>query len=155
MAKLGHRLFSAIQQQEDTMHFAGMNYLAILVAAAAGFIFSFAWYASLGKQWMAAVGKSEDALKQGGMAGPLVVSVVAQLVIAFMLAGTLGHLGTGQMTIKGGVLTGAMIWFGFVMTTMAVNYAWQWANAMLNVIDGFHWLGVFVLQGLVIGWLGV
>ena len=137
------------------MQFAGMNYLAILTAAATGIFFGFAWYATLGKPWMAAVGESEGALKQGGMAGPLVVSVVAQLVIAFMLAGTLGHLGTGQMTIKGGALTGTMIWFGFVMTTMAVNYAWQRANAMLNVIDGFHWLGVFVLQGLVIGGLGV
>lgn len=137
------------------MQFAGINYVAILAAAVAAFFFSFAWYATLGKQWMAAVGKSEEALKQGGMVGPMVVSIVSQLVIAFMLAGTLGHLGSELITLKGGALTGAMIWFGFVMTTMAVNYAWQRANAMLNVIDGFHWLGVFVLQGLVIGWLGV
>ncbi len=137
------------------MHFAGMNYLAILAAAAAGFLFGFAWYATLCRQWGAAVGKSEETLRQGGMAGPMVVSIIAQLVIAFMLAGTLGHLGAGQMNIKGGVLTGAMIWFGFVLTTMAVNYAWQRASAMLNVIDGVHWLGVFVLQGLIIGGLGV
>ena len=103
---------------------------------------------------MAAVGKSETDLKAGGMAGPLIVSMVSHLVTAFMLAGLLGHLGAQQMTIKGGALTGAMIWFGFVMTTMAVNYAWQRAKPMLNVIDGLHWLGVFVLQGTVIGWIG-
>ena len=136
------------------MSFAGMNILAVLAAAAAGFFFGFAWYSTLGKQWMAAVGKSETDLKAGGMAGPLIVSMVSHLVTAFMLAGLLGHLGAQQMTIKGGALTGAMIWFGFVMTTMAVNYAWQRAKPMLNVIDGLHWLGVFVLQGTVIGWIG-
>jgi len=137
------------------MSFAGMNYPAILAAAAAGFLFGFAWYSALGKQWMAATGKPDDVLQAGGMAGPTVVSVVSHLVIAFMLAGLLGHLGAPQMTVKGGALTGAMIWFGFVLSTMAMNYAWQRAKTMLNVIDGLHWLGVFVLQGSVLGWMAV
>lgn len=137
------------------MSFAGMNILAILAAAAAGFLFGFAWYSVLGRQWMAAVGKPEADLKAGGMAGPMIVLIVSHLVIAFMLAGLLGHLGAQQMTIRGGVLTGAMIWFGFVMTTMAMNYAWQRANPVLNVIDGLHWLGVFLLQGAIMGWMGV
>jgi hypothetical protein len=137
------------------MVFAGINYMAIAVAAVGGFLFGFAWYATLGKQWMAAVGKSEETLREGGMAGPMIVSIVANLVIGFMLAGVLGHLGKDMINVKDGTLTGAMIWFGFVMTTMAVNYAWQRARSMLNVIDGLHWLGVFALQGALIGWLGV
>ncbi len=137
------------------MVFAGINYMAIFVAALAGFLLGFCWYAALGKQWMAAVGKPEETLRENGMAGPMIVSVVAHVVIGFMLAGVLGHLGKNMFNPFDGALTGAMIWFGFVLTTMAVNYAWQRANAMLNVIDGLHWLGVFALQGAVIGWLGV
>jgi hypothetical protein len=137
------------------MQFAGISYIAVVVAAAAGFVFGFAWYATLGKQWMAATGKSEEALKEGGMAGPMLVSVVANLVIGFMLAGIIGHLGEAQMNLRGGMITGAFVWFGFVLTTNAVNNAWQRSKRMLTVIDGLHWLGVLLVQGLVIGAMGV
>ena len=38
------------------MTFAGVNYLAILIAAVAAWIAGAAWYMSLGKTWMAAQG---------------------------------------------------------------------------------------------------
>ena len=47
------------------------------------------------------------------------------------------------------------MWLGFVITTMAVNNAFRGAKPALTLIDGGHWLGVLLLQGAVIGWLGV
>ena len=41
------------------MAFAGMNYLAILVAAVAAFAWGAAYYMTLSKQWLAAVGRVE------------------------------------------------------------------------------------------------
>lgn len=139
------------------MVFAGMNYLAILVAAAAAFAFGAVYYTALGKAWMAALGKTEAEIKgAGGMSAvPFIVAAVAQLVMAAMLAGILGHLGEGQVTPRNGVVTAGFVWLGFVMTSMAVNHAFQGAKRMLTVIDGGHWLGGLLIQGLVIGLFGV
>ena len=38
---------------------------------------------------------------------------------------------------------------------LAVNNAFRGAKRELTLIDGGHWLGVLLLQGAVIGWLGL
>jgi len=70
-----------------------------------------------------------------------------------MLAGVMGHI--GDISIKGGVITGFFLWLGFVITTMGVNHAFSGAKTMLTVIDGFYWLAVLLIQGAVIGAFGV
>ena len=140
------------------MNFAGMNYLAIVVAAVAGFAFGAAYYMSLSKPWLSAIGKTKEEL--AGSTGkpsfaPFIVSIVALLVMAWVLAGTIGHLGQGQVTLRNGIISGLFIWLGFVATTIAVNYAFGGRRAMLTVIDGIHWLGVLVIQGAIIGAMGV
>ncbi|MPY68954.1 MAG: DUF1761 family protein [Alphaproteobacteria bacterium] len=130
----------------------GINWPAIVAAAIAGFAFGAAYYMTLGRRWMAAAGKSEAECKAAGMAGPMIVSAVAQLVVALMLSGLLAHLKIPG--VRGGLLTGASVWFGFSVTVIAVNYAWQRAKPMLTVIDGGHWLGVLLIQGAILGAMG-
>ena len=137
------------------MDFAGLNYIAILAAAVAGFAFGSVWYMALSKPWMAAVGKTEDEIKATMTAGPFILAFVMQLVMAWVLAGVIGHLGQEQVTFSNGVISGGFVWFGFVMTTLVVNHAYQGARRALTVIDGLHWLGVLVVQGAVIGLFGV
>jgi Protein of unknown function (DUF1761) len=139
------------------MAFAGVNYLAIALAAAAAFVFGGVWYGILSKPWMAAVGKTEQDIKASGtpMAVLFVVTFVAQLVMAWALAGIIGHLGVGQVTLRNGLITGALAWLGFVATTLVVNHGFQGAKPALTVIDGGHWLGVLLIQGAIIGWMGV
>jgi hypothetical protein len=131
------------------MQFSGIGYLPVLAAAAAGFVFGAGYYTALGNRWIAALGKTKADFEGGGMAGPLLVSAAAQLVIAVMLAGLAAHLGV--KAVKGGMLTGVSVWLGFTITTVAVNYAWQRAKPMLTIIDGGHWLGVLLIQGAVVG----
>jgi hypothetical protein len=140
------------------MHFAGLSLFAIVLAAVVSFMFGWLWYGILfPKQWMAAAGKTEADLKaQGGPTPtPFVISFVALLVMAWVLAGVMGHLGTGAITLRSGVIAGALMWLGFVATTLAVNHTFQGAKPVLTLLDGGHWLGVLLLQGAVIGWLGV
>lgn len=136
------------------MQFAGMNYLAIVIAAAAAYVFSAIYYTLLSKPWMKAV-----ELKRGARKGapwiPFVVAAVADLVLAWVLAGVIGHLGAGQVTVRNGVISGAFIWLGFVATTLAVNNAFAGRKSMLSVIDAGHWLGVLLVSGAVIGLFGV
>ncbi len=139
------------------MHFAGLSLFAIVLAAVVSFMFGWLWYGILfPKQWMAAAGKTEADLKtQGGPTPtPFVISFVALLIMAWVLAGVIGHLGAGAITLRSGVIAGALMWLGFVATTLAVNHTFQGAKPILTLLDGGHWLGVLLVQGAVIGWLG-
>ena len=133
------------------MAFAGMNYLAILVAAVAAFAWGAAYYMTLSRQWLAAVGRVEP----NKSPTPFIISFVALLVMGFVLAGSIGHLGPGNVTVKNGIISGAIIWAGFVATTVFVNNAYPGRKFTLTLIDGIHWLGVLVVQGAVIGVFGV
>jgi hypothetical protein len=137
------------------MAFAGINYLAALIAAVAGFAFGAAYYIGLSKQWLAAVGKTKEEVSAKRSPVPFIVSIVALLIMAWVLAGGIGHLGPGQVTLKNGVISALFMWLGYVVTTLAVNYSFSQRRPMLTVIDGIHWLGVLVIQGAIIGAMGV
>jgi hypothetical protein len=137
------------------MNFTGVNYIAVIIAALAGFGLGAVWYTLLAKPWMHAIGKSEDECKKQGSAQvvPFAICIVALFVMALMLAGIMGHL--GDITVRGGVVSGFFVWLGFVITTMGVNHAFAGAKPMLTLIDGFYWLAVLLMQGAVIGAFGV
>lgn len=137
------------------MQFAGINYVAVVFAAAASFGFGFGYYTLLGKPWMEALGKTREQIESDKSPRPFVIAAAAELVIAYMLAGVMGHLGDGSIDIPTGLISGAFLWFGFIATTMAVNHAFQGVKPMLTLIDTGHWLGVMLLQGLIIGWVGL
>ena len=139
------------------MPFAGINYWAVVVAAIAAWLLGAAWYMTLAKPWMAAIGvtpaEMEARRARPGAHLPFIYAFVAALVMAWTLAGLLGHL--GQVTVKGGVLSGAFCWLGFVLTTMVTNYTFGDRNPMLLVIDSGYWLAVLVVMGAIIGAFGV
>ena len=137
------------------MAFAGINYLAVLIATVAGFAFGAVYYMSLSRQWLAAIGKTKEEVAGTRSPTPFIVSIVALAIMAWVLAGGIGHLGPGQVTLKNGVISALFTWLGFVATTLAVNYSFGQRRPMLTVIDGIHWLGVLVIQGAIIGAMGV
>jgi hypothetical protein len=69
--------------------------------------------------------------------------------------GGIAHLGPGQVTLRNAIVSALFLWLGFVVTTMAVNNAFGQRKASLTIIDGIHWLGVLVIQGAIIGAMGV
>ncbi len=136
----------------------GVNYWAILLAAVASFMFGGAYYGALSKPWMQAVGKSEAEIKSGTPTPVLFgITLVAELIMAWVLAGLMLHLAKAGVVanVRNGLLTAAFCWLGFVATSLMVNNGYQGARRMLTLIDGGHWLGVLLIQGLVIGWIGV
>lgn len=139
------------------MTFAGVNYIAVLVAASVGWIFGSFWYRLLAKPWTAAQGFNAEQVRayHGDHTAmwPLIVSFTADLIMAWMLAGVLGHL--GELSLKNGVIAAFFIWFGFVITTLTVNNIFGMRRHRLIVIDGGHWLGVLLLMGAIIGAWGV
>jgi Protein of unknown function (DUF1761) len=143
------------------MTFAGINYLAVVLAAIAAWLAGAAWYGVLAKPWVAAQGYTMEEFKarQAAMRGspaayaPFIIAFVAELIMAWMLAGIVGHL--GQVTLRNAVISAAFVWFGFVLTTLAVNYAFEARGVKLAAIDAGHWLLVLLVEGAVIGAMGV
>jgi hypothetical protein len=135
------------------MQFAGTNYAAVLLAAIAAWLFGALWYMALSKPWLKAARIDPATMKRS--VAPFLVSFVAELVMATVLAGAVAHLGPGQVTIRNGIVSGLILWAGFVATTLAVNHRYQGFGWTLTLIDAGHWLGVALIMGAVIGWMGI
>jgi hypothetical protein len=140
-----------------TMTFAGINYMAVLIAAVAAWLAGAVWYTVLSKPWMAASGISSERMaecRRGPTAVlPFVLAFVGAVIMAWILAGLLGHI--GAVTVRSGVISGAFCWLGFVFTTMLVNTSFGMRSPLLLLIDGGYWLVVLVLMGAIIGGIGV
>jgi hypothetical protein len=85
----------------------------------------------------------------------LVLALIANLIMAWMLAGVLGHLGPGQVTLRNGLISAAFLWFGFVLTSTVVNNAFAGRTPASTGIDVGHWLIVLLAMGAIIGAIGL
>jgi hypothetical protein len=95
------------------MSFTGINYWAVLAAAVAAWLLGAVYYMGLAKPWMAAQGwKSEaDMLGPSGKTSPIpfITSFVAELIMAWVLAGILWHVGQGAFSVQNGLITGFLV----------------------------------------------
>lgn len=134
------------------MHVTGISYGAVALAAVASFIFGGLWYGAFARRWLSAGGESGITSSYRLTLQPFVVTFVAQLVMAWMLAGILLHIGRGGIVLSLGnaLISAALIWVGFVMTSLAASHALQGAPFMRTLIDGGHWLGVLLIQGAIL-----
>src|SRR3954469_7480387 len=110
------------------MAFVSVNFLSVLIAAVAAWIFGGIYYTALSKPWLAAQGKTleqcqaEQAGKSGAAkAAPFILVFVCEFIMAWVLYGILVHL--NMFTVRAGLISGAFCWFGFVLTTVAANNA--------------------------------
>jgi hypothetical protein len=137
------------------MTFAGVNYLAVVIAAIVAFMIGAGWYMSLGKIWVEAQGLTPEKMQSNKSKLPFIYTFVAELVMAWVLAGLMAHLGPGQVTFLNGIVSGAFCWLGFVITALVVNVSFSMRDMRLLWIDGGHWLIVLVVMGAIIGAMGV
>ncbi len=139
--------------------FAGLNAWALPLDAAASFIFGDIWYGALSQKWMDAAGLTKEKVSASGkpVAVPFIITFIAELLMAWMLAGLILHMAKAGLPagLRNGMITAGFIWLGFVVTTLVVNHQYQMQRASLTVIDGLHWLGVLLIQGAVLGIIGV
>jgi hypothetical protein len=136
-----------------------VNWLSVVIAAVASFIFGAIYYTTLGKAWLAAQGKTADSCKvenagksKLAMAVPFILSFVGALIMGATIYGILTH--GGLWGLRAGAISGAFCWFGLVLTTVVINNAYGNRKVMLSVIDGAHWLGVLIIIGGIVGWMG-
>jgi hypothetical protein len=141
------------------MAFVSVNWLSILIAAVAAWLFGGVYYTALSKPWLAAQGKTmeqcqaEQAGKSGAAkAGPFILVFIGEILIAWALYGILVHM--NAFSLRGGIISAVLIWFGFVVPTTAANNAFGGRRPMLTVLDAIAWLGAFAIIGAIVGWMG-
>jgi surface polysaccharide O-acyltransferase-like enzyme len=132
---------------------AGVNYLAVLVAAILNMIIGALWYSPglFGKSWMQLAGiKPEDAQKRaGGMQRAYGLMFVASLLIAYALARVLWYAKAGSA--GGGAMIGLLAWVGFVATTHGANYLFEGKPFRLYGINTGYSLVSFIVMGALLG----
>jgi hypothetical protein len=128
-----------------------VNYLAVFVAAVVAFVIGWIWYAVFGKARLRAMGKSETDMPTAIL--PLFIAFIADLLMAYLLAGLVGHL--QDVTVGGAVITALFVWAGFIATTMLVNHQFQGIKPIVTAIDAGSWLAILLGMAIVIGLFGV
>ena len=131
--------------------------VGILLCGVASALVGMAWYGTLGKVWMEAAGLTDERLrrpdgKQGASPTLYLTSFVSSLVMATILTGIMHH--SGGHSVRVGLISAALCWVGFVLTTTLVNNAFQMKPLKLTLIDAGYWLLVLLAMGAILGFVG-
>jgi hypothetical protein len=128
---------------------AGVNYLAVLVAAVAYYVLGALWYspALLGKQWMAASGMTEEKARQGNPGLIFGASFLLELVAAFVLAMFIG----ADATLFLGVQMGFLVGFFWVSTGLGVIYLFERRSLRLWLLNAGCMTVAFTVMGGILG----
>jgi hypothetical protein len=129
-----------------------INWLAVALAFISSMAIGFVWYlpAVLGNRWMAAIGKTEEDLKNiGGGAGIWLPMMVAAALTAILLAVLISKLGLDN-AVAGG-------WFALVMALVfragghVIHNGFAGRPAAVTLIDSGHDLVAMTVAGAIIG----
>lgn len=132
---------------------ANANLLAILVAAAAGFLVGGIWYGPLfGKAWMHEHGFSEEDLKNANMLKLYGLTFAFSVLSAVFLGHLLAHF--GDMSARSTMMISTGIALGFIVPAIGTNYLFARKSAKLFAIDAGYWVVFYAAMGAVFVMLG-
>lgn len=134
------------------MMYFEVNWVAVILATLASMVVGMGYYMTLGKQWMAALGMSEEEFKASSpnTVSPFIWAALSQVVIAYFIAMLTPQL-MGVVDTFNAIVVGVHMWLGFIITAMIINHRYQGRKWSLTFIDGGYLMLVVIVQGLVIG----
>ena len=130
----------------------GINLFAVLAAAVVGWLIGGLWYSPVlfGNIWIKEMKKSPKELetmkKESGKAMGLVFLVV--LLECAVLAKIFGL--AGVVTLSAALKWSALLWLGFVATTLASGVLFAGKSVKMYVIDAGHYLVIFLAAGAIL-----
>lgn len=130
------------------------NYLAIVIAAIACFLFEAAWYTFFMQGWLEGIGRTREWLMSAAGYNPALQYGTA-LVSAALIATTISCITqlTGRQTALRGIQVAALLWFGVVLTTISTEYVFEVRTLqILGINAGFWLIGMMVMGAIVGGW---
>jgi hypothetical protein len=132
-----------------------VNWIAIIVAAAAAFAIGALWYSPVlfGRRWMAAHGHTPEKLAamQSSMAKTYTFSFVTYVIMAMVIALLLGL--TGGATAIQGIVLAILAWLGFGFTIGLNSNLYSDKPAAAFLIDaGYQFVHVIVMGAIIGAW---
>lgn len=128
-----------------------MDFLSVLIAAAAGFGLGAVWYMVLAEPWMEAVGMERDADgKPKGGQSPVMFAIT--FVMLLLVAGMMRHTfaPSGVDTLGKGFVGGLGIGLFFISPWIVINNLYGNRPFKLSLIDGGYATTACALMGLVL-----
>lgn len=128
-----------------------MEYLSVLVAAAAAFMLGAVWYSVLSKHWIEASGIEfdENGKPVGGrMIMPFVMSGIAMVLVSGMMRHTFAMAAIDS--IGKGITSGLGVGLFFIAPWIMINNAYGMRPFKLTLIDGGYAVTGCGLIGLIL-----
>ncbi len=128
-----------------------MEYISVLLAALAAFVFGAVWYTALSKPWMKAAGipmKPDGTPDGNGSPMPFVVLAVALILVSGMMRHVMAM--SGLDTVSEGLMAGVGVGAFFITPWMAMNNAFGMRPWTLTLIDGGYAIAACTIIGLVL-----
>jgi hypothetical protein len=129
------------------------NYLAILVAAVACFLLEAGWYSIFLQPWLNGIGRTSQWLTSSGVNPALqfAVALASEAVIAAAIS-CLTQL-TGPQTLLRGIKVAALLWLGFMLPALSLEYVFEVRTwSLLGINAGFWLIGMMFMGAIVGGW---
>jgi hypothetical protein len=128
---------------------AGLNWLAVFLAAATAFAIGAVWYSRkvFGNAWMLEVGLTEETMSRGNMTLTFGGTFLLLLVAATALAFFLGSGSDWFIGLQAGVLV-AVCW---IATAYGITYFFEQRSLRLYLINAGYYLVLFATMGAIIG----
>ena len=127
------------------------NYLAVLVAGVACFLFEAGWYTVFLDAWLKGIGRDRGWLEHTGV-NPMVQWLAALLAEA-LIAGTISGFTqlTGAQTAVRGIRVGVALWAGVVIPISAVGDIFAARSYASFAVDAGFWLIGMTIMGAIVG----
>ncbi len=132
------------------MELWNISWVAVFVAAVAGFGVGGLWYGPLfAKAWQREAGLSDEEIASSNM--PLIFggTFVLNLIGAFILGHILSTYG------RPGLYTSTLVGLGLglapIATSIGVNYLFQRKSLTLFFIDAGYWVVIYTVMGAIFG----
>ncbi len=125
-----------------------VNWLAVLAAAASGFVLGGVWYSALfAKPWQAAAGVSDEQMRDGNkllmFGGAFLIALIQSAVFAMFLGPT--------ATLAFGAAAGFGAGLCWVSAGIAMTYIFERRSLALTLINSGYATLQFTLMGAILG----
>jgi hypothetical protein len=129
-----------------------LNWVAILVAAIASFLFEALWFSVFMNEWLTGIGRTREWLMSAAGYNPAVqygTAILCSIIAAAVLSICIQV--SGEQNVRRGILCGAVIWFGFVATSWATEYIFEVRSLQIYLINTGYSLIDLMLMGAIVG----
>ena len=128
-----------------------LNWVAILVAAIASFIFEALWFSVFMNEWLTGIGRTREWLVSTGLnpAVQYATAIICSIIVAAVLS--ICIQATGKQTARRGILCAVVIWFGFIATSWAKAYIFEVRTFQIYFIYTGYYLIELILIGAIVG----